>query len=135
MILAATIFALLASAPGPEKVEGIPATFIRIKDGDTFVVLVHLPFDVHITKTIRLEGIDCPEKRGLQARAGLRAKEFTETWAAAYPDMLVQDTGRESFGRAVSTVCPVGGGKCLTEALREAGHFKVNEKLGRKRKR
>lgn len=134
MILATTVLALLAATPEPEPRPGIPATFIRVIDGDTFEVLVHLPFDVHITKTVRLEGIDCPEKKGLSARAGLLAKEFTETWAAAYPDMLVQDTGEESYGRIVSTVCPIGGGKCLSKALREAGHFKVHEKLG-KRKR
>jgi hypothetical protein len=36
-----------------------------------------------------------------------------------------------SFDRIVSPVCPTGGVICLDQALREAGHFKVKEKLGR----
>jgi endonuclease YncB( thermonuclease family) len=137
MILASTILAALSFEPGPlvcDAFDGgaiIPATFTRIIDGDTFEFIVHLPFGVHVDQTIRLEGIDTPEMRGLQAKDGQRAKEFVETWAASYPNVVIRDTGRTTFGRAVSTVCPMGGGKCLTESLREAGHFKINEKLGR----
>lgn len=135
MILASTILALLASAPEPEPRPGIPATFERIKDGDTFVMMAHLPFDVHITMSIRLDGIDCPETRGLQAKAGQLAKEFTRVWSIEHPNVVIQDTGRWSHERRVSTVCPVGRGRCLDQALRDAGHFKVHERLGRKRKK
>ena len=109
----------------------VPATFIRIIDGDTVEVRAHLPFDVHIDLVVRVAGIDCPEMRGLQARAGKKAKEFTQTWSMTYPDIIIQDTGKVSFDRVVSTVCPAGGGKCLDDALRDAGHFKVKENLGR----
>lgn len=109
----------------------VPATFIRIIDGDTVEVRAHLPFDVHIDLVVRVAGIDCPEMRGLQARAGKKAKAFTQTWSMTYPDIIIQDTGKVSFDRVVSTVCPVGGGKCLDDALRDAGHFKVKENLGR----
>lgn len=127
MILASTILAALLPTPHIE----VPATFIRIIDGDTVEVRAHLPFDVHIDIVVRVAGIDCPEMRGLQARAGKKAKGFTETWATTYPDIIIQDTGQMSFDRVVSTVCPAGGGKCLDDALRDAGHFKVNERLGR----
>lgn len=109
----------------------VSATFLRIIDGDTVEVRAHLPFDVHIDLVVRVSGIDCPEMRGLQARAGKKAKAFTETWSTTYPDIIIQDTGKVSFDRIVSTVCPVSGGKCLDDALRDAGHFKVKENLGR----
>jgi endonuclease YncB( thermonuclease family) len=135
MILSATIMLLLASAPEPDLRPGIPATFIRIKDGDTFVMTAHLPFGVHITMPIRLKGIDCPETKGLAALAGRRARKFTKTWAIEHPNVVIQDTGKMTFERRISTVCPAGRGRCLSEALRDAGHFKVYENLGKKRKK
>ena len=121
----------LTAALLPTPYQEVPATFVRVIDGDTVEVRAHLPFDVHIDLIVRVSGIDCPEMRGLQARAGKKAKAFTETWAAAYPNIVIQDTGVMSFDRIVSSVCPPSGGVCLDQALRDAGHFKVKEKLGR----
>lgn len=115
---------LLAAIASPELTP-IPATVERVKDGDTIVVVAHLGFDVHITLSIRLDGVNCPERRGLQAKAGAEAKQFTETWVATYPEVSIVDTGKRSFARWVSIVCPPGGGQCLTESLIASGLCKV----------
>lgn len=107
---------LLAAIASPELTP-IPATVERVKDGDTIVVVAHLPFGVHFTLSVRLEGVNCPETRGLTAKAGADARTFTQTWVAAYPEVMIVDTGKRSFARWVSSVCPPGGGQCLTEAL------------------
>jgi len=111
---------LLAAIASP-----IPATVERVKDGDTLLVVAHLPFDVHITLSIRVDGVNCPERRGLRAKAGADAKKFAETWVAAYPEVMIVDTGKRSFERWVSTVCPPGGGQCLAESLIASGLCKV----------
>lgn len=123
MNLLAIIFALVST----DEPVAIPATFVRVIDGDTYEMRAHLPFGVHIDVTVRLEGIDTPEiNKGLQKKAGLAAKAFAETWSTTYPDVVIYDTGAISFDRKVSTVCPTGGGKCLAEALRDGGHEKVS---------
>lgn len=120
MISTALLLALISA--DPVEPVAIPASFVRVIDGDTFVMRAHLPFDVHIDITIRLRGVNCPEVKGLSARAGKAATEYARTWVATYPDVIIHDVGSRSLGRMVSTICPPGGGQCLTEALIASGH-------------
>ena len=115
---------LLFPTPHPE----FSATITRVRDGDTIEVLAHLPFDVHIDVPIRVYGVNCPETRGLNAKAGKKAQAFTETWALNYPEVLIQDTGVRSFDRWVSPVCLPAGGTCLADALVESGLCKRDER-------
>lgn len=117
MIFDKILLALFATA----QPEAIPATFVRIIDGDTFEVMASLPFNVYVKVKIRLFGVNTPEMKGLQKRAGIGAADFTKTWAATYPDVVLVLKGK-SFDRYVATVCPPSGSLCLGEALIRSGH-------------
>lgn len=123
MIASALLLSALAVDPTPCEPEGIPATFTRIIDGDTFEMTAHLPLGVHADVTVRLLGIDTPEMRGLQRPLGIKAKAFVETWAGTYPDVYIFPEGHGKFGRLLARVCNAGG-QCLDEELRKHGHEK-----------
>ena len=123
MIASALLLATLAVDPTPCDPEGIPATFTRIIDGDTFEMQAHLPLGVHADVTVRLLGIDTPEMRGLQRSLGIKAKLFVETWSGTYPDVYIFPEGRGKWGRLLARVCNAGG-QCLDEELRKHGHEK-----------
>ena len=126
LALIATLIATPALAePSVCEPDGVPATFKRIIDGDTFELTAHLPLGVHRDITVRLADIDTPEMTGLQRPLGQAAKEFVETWAAAYPTVMLHTKGNGKYGRVLALVCPVGGGQCLGDALRAAGHEKA----------
>ena len=112
---------LLPLALPPDPYPTIPGTIVHVRDGDTVVVRAHLPFDVHIDVPIRVEGVYCPETRGLSAKAGKEAKTFTEIWAMNYTNIVISADGDRSFDRWVSPVCLPLGGMCLSDALIEAG--------------
>lgn len=138
MILATTIMAAMSTLPNltcedPKETVSIRATWRYVRDGDTACMTVHLPLDVSRDICVRVKGLDCPEiNKGLRIKDGLKAKAIAQTWAAAYPDVYVQDTGY-SYRRLVSTICPPGGGQCLTEFMIESGICKVYVKKRKKR--
>lgn len=111
--------------PTPCSVRGIPATFTRVIDGDTFELQTHLGLGIHRDVTVRLLGIDTPEMRGLQRTAGVKARTFVQGWAKSYPVVVLYEDGPGKYGRLLARVCPPGEGQCLTEALVSAGHEKV----------
>ena len=56
---------------------------LRVIDGDTMVVSIDLGFNLTLTQTIRVKGINAPEARttDLEEKArGLAAKAFAEAW-------------------------------------------------------
>ncbi len=130
MIATVLLLATFAVDPTPCEPEGIPATFTRIIDGDTFEMTAHLPLGVHIEVTVRPLGIDTPEMRGLQRQLGIKAKAFTETWAGTYPDVYLFPKSKGmygKYGRLLARVCNAGG-QCLDEELRKHGHEKRKAK-------
>lgn len=116
----------------PPERPTVKAHVTRVVDGDTIDVVAMLPFGASIQLMLRVEGIDCPEDKGLTKKAGEAATKFTKDWVNAYPYVIIQDNVNDwSFNRRVSRVCPPGGGLCLDQALRAAGHVAKNERLGR----
>ena len=94
---------------------------VKIKDGDTFVVLDSL----NVQHTIRLAGIDAPEKK---QDFGDKAKEFT-TSEVALKNVIVKIQARDIYGREVSWV--YYDKKNLAEELLKAGlawHYKEYDK-------
>ena len=85
---------------------------VRILDGDTIEVL-------HEGKAerIRLNGIDCPEKR--QA-FGTKAKQFTSSLVAG-KQVTVKATGKDRYGRTIGDVI-LPDGKNLNQELVRAGY-------------
>ena len=127
----ATLMFLVSMAPSKPSVypsvqcppEGIPATFGRIIDGDTFEMQVHLPLGLHQDVTVRLSGIDTPEMRGIQKPLGQKAKIFVQGWAGTYPDVIIFEEGTGKYGRLLARVKNAAG-QSLTDELINAGHEK-----------
>lgn len=139
MISLALTAALAATLPNltcedPKETVMVRATFRYVWDGDTACMTAHLPFDVSRDICVRVKGLDCPEiNKGLRIKDGLKAKEVAKTWATAYPVVYIESTKKKSFNRFVSTICPPGGGQCLTEFMIESGICEVY--VAKKRKK
>ena len=98
-------------------------TVVRVIDGDSFEALFDLGFKVSLRETVRLAGIDTPEKVGRSKARGLAAKAFVEGLLPAGTAVLVQTfKGRdEKFGRFLASVT-LPDGTDLVERLIAAGH-------------
>ncbi len=140
MISLALTTALAATLPNltcedTKEVVSVRATWRYVWDGDTACMTARLPFDVSRDICIRVKGLDCPEiNKGLRIKDGLKAREVAKTWAAAYPVVYIESTKKKSFNRFVSSICPPGGGQCLTEFMIESGICTVYVKPKRKKR-
>lgn len=76
------------------------ATVVRVVDGDTIDLLVHLGFNVTIKERFRLAGIDTPE-RGASGWAGA-TKRLTELVAGGITRISTQKT--DKYGRWLATL-------------------------------
>lgn len=73
---------------------------INVIDGDTFKCNVILTEDIHIKQTIRISGIDAPEKstlRGLKLKM-IICKIFEDS------DVFVEGIGKDVYGRTLGIV-------------------------------
>jgi micrococcal nuclease len=98
------------------------AKVLRVVDGDTLHLDVDLGVDVHTRMTVRLRGVDCPERRGVTRDAGEAARVFAHTWIVEnYPVVLLTFKDRkEKYGRYLGEI--YANGRSLTEDLVDAGH-------------
>lgn len=111
------------------------ATLNRVIDGDTYVLDLDLGFHVKLTETIRLLGIDTPE-RG--TAAGRRATAFVNEWFGGFPYVQVTTAPGQpkTFDRWVGSIVGLGHdgapvpGADLAATLRAQGHVKDVERLG-----
>ncbi|MBI2240033.1 MAG: thermonuclease family protein [Magnetospirillum gryphiswaldense] len=108
MMIAPSAWAEEERLPGP-----IPARVIRVVDGDTVVVRARIWLGQDVETSVRLSGIDTPEKRGkceAERQAALQAEAFTAARAA--PDSLVflHDVIADKYGkRVVARILSVQG--------------------------
>lgn len=78
----------------------------RVVDGDTIHVTTDLGFDLQFTMTLRLYGINAPEKSGATKDAGLAAKDYLTTRLPVGTNVII-DTfkdKKEKFGRYLANV-------------------------------
>jgi micrococcal nuclease len=85
---------------------------VAVTDGDTIKVL-----HGGAAETIRLSGIDCPEKRQAFGNA---ARKFTSDFCFGKRVLIVPDT-RDRYGRAVAQVV-LPDGRALNHELLRAGY-------------
>ncbi|MDD4310440.1 MAG: thermonuclease family protein [Candidatus Cloacimonetes bacterium] len=117
--LSVVLILLLWICTGAAKT--ISGKVIAVKDGDTIVVLKNKS-----SYTIRLDGIDCPEKR--QA-FGDRAKRFASDRVFG-KQVRVQYSKKDRYQRYLGDVY-YNGNKCLNRELLKAGlawHYKQYNK-------
>lgn len=103
------------------------AEVIRVVDGDTLALMVDLGCDVRVALTVRLNGINCPERGTPQ---GNDATDYVRAWRDAYAyetlegsywvDLHTIKDKREKFGRYLGNI--YAGGRHLNEDLVVAGH-------------
>jgi len=77
---------------------------LHIHDGDTFTGDIDLGFDLRITLTFRLLGLNTPEVVGKEKAAGLASKAFLEDIINTAKEVFVKTTKKEKYGRYLATV-------------------------------
>ena len=99
------------------------ARLVRVIDGDTVEIDIDLGFRLWLRQRLRILGVDCPERIGPTAEAGLKARLFTGDWFARRPgEFQVRTTldRTDSFGRVLAEV--FSGDNSLGADLLAAGH-------------
>jgi micrococcal nuclease len=97
----------------------------RIVDGDTVALTIDLGFRVQTVQSIRIAGVDTPERRQMGWQ---EAKDFTVDWLRAHhhgtrewPFVVVTEKDKQTFARFIGTVRCADDGEDLTQALLTAG--------------
>ena len=93
------------------------ARLLRVVDADTFVIDLDLGLRVHAHATIRLRGIDTPER---STDAGRSAAAFVTARLTGEPLIVQTYKDQQSFARWIADVWV--GGIHVAELLRAAGH-------------
>jgi len=124
--------ALLAAAPAPaaarETVPGpITAEVVAVVDGDTVAVRARIWLGQSVETTVRIDGIDAPERRGRCAAERIRAeaaRAFVVDRIGAAPVVLRNVRFGKYAGRVLARV-EAADGADLATALIAAGHARV----------
>jgi len=108
------------AVPAPEAAYQYNATVLRVVDGDTAEVDIDLGFKVHVHATVRLDGIDAPEKFGATKEAGMVAKNaltklLPPGCAVVLKTRKPADKSDEKYGRLLARVWV--SGKDLSQVL------------------
>lgn len=102
---------------------------LRVIDGDTMVVSIDLGFNLALTQTIRVKGINAPETRTANTQEkvrGLAAKAFAETWLQG-KSLLIKTTRDDKYGRMLGDFICTETGTTFAEAMLVANHAGVYE--------
>lgn len=91
----------------------------RVIDGDTFIADLQIFPKLQVTETIRVLGVDTPERT--DAAAWQLASQFTVRWLQEAGLVDVTICRHDSFGRALGKVVSRSRGE-LAAALIAAGH-------------
>jgi len=107
------------------------ATLDRIKDGDTFVLLVDVGFEAYRKITVRLAEVDTPEIWGVkhsseEYKMGKKASTFVSKWFEENSNVVIRSIvdkkKRNKKGSLKRYLVYVySGDKCLNDELIEKG--------------
>jgi micrococcal nuclease len=93
----------------------VPATVVRVVDGDTVIVNLDLGWRVYRdVERIRVNGISAPEVRGRSRKRGLAAKAHAETLVPVGTAVVVTSEAKPTFERTVGSleIPGVGDPRC-----------------------
>ena len=83
----------------------VPATVVRVIDGDTIVVTLDLGWRVYRNEEhIRVAGINTPEIRGPEREQGAAAKAHAESLLPVGSSVLVTSQAKPTFERTTGTI-------------------------------
>ena len=97
---------------------------LRVIDGDTIVVNIDLGFNLSLTQTIRIKGIDAPETRTIDYKEkvrGIASKAFAATWFQG-KQLLIKTTKDDKYGRMLGDFICVETGDVFSEVMLTANH-------------
>lgn len=77
---------------------------VRIIDGDTIDVLIDFGFQLRQQIRLRLLGINTPEIRGSERKAGLKSMQFVEDKLADCETILVRTRKAGKYGRYLADI-------------------------------
>lgn len=112
----------------------VPATIVRVVDGDTLEVDLDLGWRITYHAKVRLAGVNCPE---LRTDAGVQARNFTSRWTMGIDDsdwwgieqphvpITVVSRSLDKYGRVLGDVYrtdPNAPVRHLNAAILAAGH-------------
>ena len=93
------------------------AWVIRVIDGDTLIARIDLGLQLQALKTVRLAGVDAPERGTL---AGRMAEDFTRRHLLhTFVELEIGSRTFDKYGRVLATVFQ--DGKSFNQALLDAG--------------
>jgi|SRR6478752_5586163 len=103
------------------------AQVLAVVDGDTMHVQIDLGVEEFRKMTLRLYGLNAPEKHGDTKQAGLSARDYVVDWVAkwAIEGMVLIRTIKdrtEKYGRYLADVYSLDGEHWLNSDLLSDGH-------------
>jgi endonuclease YncB( thermonuclease family) len=81
----------------------VAATPISVTDGDTFSARVRVWPGLVAEETVRVLGVNAPERKGATREAGDAARAFTASWLHE-AEIRLHTCERDAFGRLLATV-------------------------------
>lgn len=135
--LAAALLAALFAPGAPRAEEAlpgpVPATLLRVIDGDTLVVRARVWLDLEVVTRVRLRDVNAPELRARDEEERARAtaaRAFLAGLAEGAPLVLTEISQDKYGGRVVARVS--AGGEDLGAALLAGGHARPMGPRGRR---
>ena len=129
---AACLFCLLLLMPpllAREPLPGpVPATVLRVIDGDSLVVRATIWLGQELETTVRLLGVDTPELRGdcgQERSLATRSRAFTAGLAATGAEISLSDIQLGKFAGRVLARVETAGGVDIGQALIDAGLARI----------
>jgi len=126
LIAAATIVASIHIHAAEETYGPYKAQVIRVKDGDTVLLDVRIWPGLTQRISLRLDGVNTPEKRGkgvteCEKKAGQKATNFTQRFLKGVETVIVRGVRRGKYAGRVLGRIEVPGKGDLGQALIRAG--------------
>jgi len=118
----AALLLALISMPVSASDLRVPATILRLKDGDTFVVRAQIWPQHFIETTIRLRGLDTPEKHGkceAERRRALEAEAFLDRLPK---EVILTDIDHDKYGGRYDSTVLLPDGRDLAGLIISAGY-------------
>jgi endonuclease YncB( thermonuclease family) len=96
----------------------VPATVVRVIDGDTCVVACDLGWRISVATTVRIRGVNSPERETAEGRTALG---FAATLLPAGLQVVLTSYQLDKYGRTVGDIT-LPDGSDYAQALLAAGH-------------
>lgn len=97
-----------------------PATVLRVVDGDTVVMRLHLGFESVVQGPCRLLGVDAPE---LPTPEGVASRDWMRARLPVGEEVCFSGDRRDKYGRPLVTIFDDAGN--VNQALFQAGRARV----------